>query len=128
VARPAPSGRGRPGLRTAAWRAIWGALRHNLVWSARHAHLTGRPTNRLVDGQARAAAAAALLRQLFVVITRRTPWDPAIAAGTTTPEGVTASAARCHPDDLQAGRTRVSLGQNPKLSQGAPPAPNPKLG
>jgi transposase len=88
------SGRGRPGLRTAAWRAIWGALRHNPVWSARHAHLTGRQTNRLVDGQARTAAAAALLRQLFVVITRRTPWDPAIAAGTRTPEEVvTATAA-----------------------------------
>lgn len=87
------SGRGRPGLRTAAWRAIWGALPHNPVWSARRDALTSRGTNQLHDGQARAAAAAALLRQLFVVITKRVAWDPAIAAGTTAPQGVTASAA-----------------------------------
>jgi transposase len=85
------SGRGRPGLRTAAWRAIWGALPHNPVWSARRDALTSRGSNQLHDGQARAAAAAALLRQLFVVITKRVAWDPAIAAGTTAPEGVTAS-------------------------------------
>lgn len=87
------SGRGRPGLRTAAWRAIWGALPHNPVWSARRDALTSRGTNQLHDGQARAAAAAALLRQLFVVITKRVAWDPAIAAGTTAPREVTASAA-----------------------------------
>jgi transposase len=60
-------------------RAIWGALRNNPVWSARHAHLTSRDRNRLNDGQARTAVAAALLRQLFTVITRRAPWDPAMA-------------------------------------------------
>jgi len=87
------SGRGRPGLRTAAWRAIWGALPHNPVWSARRDALTSRGSNPLHDGQARAAAAAALLRQLFVVITKRVAWDPAIAAGTTAPGEVTASAA-----------------------------------
>jgi transposase len=87
------SGRGRPGLRTAAWRAIWGALPHNPVWSARRDALTSRGSNPLHDGQARAAAAAALLRQLFVVITKRVAWDPAVAAGTTTPGEVTASAA-----------------------------------
>jgi transposase len=87
------SGRGRPGLRTAAWRAIWGALPHNPVWSARRDALTSRSSNQLHDGQARAAAAAALLRQLFVVITKRVPWDPAIAAGTTAPGEVTARAA-----------------------------------
>jgi len=87
------SGRGRPGLRTAAWRAIWGALPHNPVWSARRDALTSRDSNQLHDGQARTAAAAALLRQLFVVITKRVAWDPAIAAGTAAPEGVTASAA-----------------------------------
>jgi hypothetical protein len=97
---PAPSAastslgaRPRPGLRTAAWRAIWGALPHNPVWSARRNALTSRGTNQLHDGQARAAAAAALLRQLLVVITKRVAWDPAIAAGTTVPEGVSASAA-----------------------------------
>jgi transposase len=77
------SRRGRPALRTAAWRAIWGALRHNSVYTARYTHLTTRPTNPLRPGQARTALAAALLRQLFVVVTRRVAWDPAIAAGTT---------------------------------------------
>ena len=86
------SGRGRPGLRTAAWRAIWGALTHNPVWKARHAHLTGRDRNQLSDGQARAALSAALLRQLFVVINHRTAWNPDIAAGALSQE-VTANAA-----------------------------------
>lgn len=76
------SGRGRPALRTAAWRAVWGALRHNPVYAARFEHLRTRTDNPLKDGQARAAIAAALLRQLFVVVTRRVAWDPAIAAGT----------------------------------------------
>jgi transposase len=76
------SGRGRPALRTAAWRAVWGALRHNPVYAARFRYLTTRTDNPLHHGQARAAIAAALLRQLFVVITRRVAWDPAIAAGT----------------------------------------------
>lgn len=79
------SGRGRPALRTAAWRAVWGALSHNPVYTARYQHLTTRADNPLRPGQARAAIAAALLRQLFVVITRRVGWDPAIAAGTTDP-------------------------------------------
>ena len=76
------SRRGRPGLRLAAWRALWGALSHNPVYAARYTHLTTRARNPLHPGQARAAIAAALLRQLFVVVTRRVAWDPAIAAGT----------------------------------------------
>lgn len=75
------SGRGRPALRTAAWRAVWGALMHNTVYAARYHHLTTRVANPLKDGQARAAVAGALLRQLFVVVTRRVAWDPAIAGG-----------------------------------------------
>lgn len=75
------SGRGRPGLRAAAWRALWGALHHNAVYAARYTHLRTRTDNPLRDGQARAAIAAALLRQLFVVVTRRVAWDPAIAGG-----------------------------------------------
>jgi transposase len=75
------SGRGRPALRTAAWRAVWGALHHNAVYTARYEHLRTRTDNPLKDGQARAAIAAALLRQLFVVVTRRVAWNPAIAAG-----------------------------------------------
>jgi transposase len=87
------SGRGRPALRTAAWRAIWGALRHNTVYAARYEHLRTRTDNPLRDGQARAAiaaallrcCAAALLRQLFVVLTRRVAGNPAIAAGEEAP-------------------------------------------
>lgn len=73
------SGRGRPGLRLAAWRAVWGALLSNPVMAARYRHLTTRETNRLHDGQARAALAAALLRWIHVITTRRVAWDPALA-------------------------------------------------
>jgi hypothetical protein len=67
-------------------------LRHNPVYTARYTHLTTRAANPLRPGQARAAIAAALLRQLFVVVTRRIVWDPAIAAGTVT-EGAARRAA-----------------------------------
>ena len=88
------SRRGRPGLRTAAWRAAWPGLRHNRVLAARYAHLTSRDGNRLSDGQARAACAATLLRWLWAVITRRQPWDARIAAGTIPARpAVTAPAA-----------------------------------
>jgi hypothetical protein len=74
-------------------RAIWGALPHNPVYTARHAHLTGRGHNKLNNGKARSALAAALLRQLFVVTTQRVPWDPMIASGAALPGQVTATAA-----------------------------------
>jgi transposase len=77
------SGRGRPRLRVAAWRAVWAALPNNAVMAARFAHLTTREDNRLARQQARTACAAALLRWLHVVVTRRVSWDPAIAAGGT---------------------------------------------
>jgi transposase len=77
------SGRGRPALRVAAWRAVWAALPNNPVMAARFAHLTTREHNRLARQQARTACAAALLRWIHVVVTRRVTWDPAIAAGTT---------------------------------------------
>src|SRR5260221_13900548 len=77
------SGRGRPGLRLAVWRAVWAALPNNPVMAARFAHLTTREDNRLARQQARTACAAALLRQIHVVVTRRVSWDPAIAAGST---------------------------------------------
>jgi transposase len=79
------SGRGRPRLRLAAWRAVFGGLRHNPVLASRYAHLTGRPDNQLTDAQARVAVAGSLLRQLHAVITTGTAWDPAIAAGTRRP-------------------------------------------
>jgi len=75
------SGRGRPGLRLAAWRAVWAAMPNNSVMAARFAYLTTRENNRLARQQARTACAAALLRWIHVVITRQVAWDPAIAAG-----------------------------------------------
>jgi transposase len=77
------SGRGRPGLRVAAWRAVWAAMPSNPVLAAKFTHLTTREDNRLARQQARTACAAALLRWIHVVVTQRVAWDPAIAAGTT---------------------------------------------
>jgi transposase len=76
------SGRGRPGLRVAAWRAVWAAMPNNPVMAARFGYLTSRENNRLARQQARTACAAALLRWIHVVVTRHIAWDPAIAAGT----------------------------------------------
>jgi transposase len=88
------SGRGRPLLRVAAWRAVWGALPNNPVLADRHRHLTSRTDNPLTDAQARVAVAGSLLRQLFVVVTTRTAWNPDIARGLTDPRSeVTATAA-----------------------------------
>jgi transposase len=75
------SHRGRPQLRAAAWRAVWGALPHNPVLGAKFAHLTTRETDRLSAGQARAACAAALLRWLYAVVTKRQMWDQRVASG-----------------------------------------------
>lgn len=77
------SGRGRPQLRLAAWRAVHAALRSNPVLAARYAHLTGRSDNKLTPTQARVAVAGSLLRQLHAVLTTGTAWDPAIAGGLT---------------------------------------------
>lgn len=43
------SGRGRPQLRLAAWRAVWAALHTNPVLATRYAHLTGRADNKLTS-------------------------------------------------------------------------------
>jgi transposase len=79
------SRRGRPRLRLAAWRAVWGALPHNPVMTARYQHLTTRKANPLKDGQARAAIAAALLRWIHVIVTQRVTWDAAIAGADELP-------------------------------------------
>jgi transposase len=79
------SGRGRPGLRLAAWRAVWGAQRHNPVMAARYRHLTTRDNNPLSDGQAKAALAAALLRWVHVITTERVAWNPARAGAINLP-------------------------------------------
>ena len=84
------SGKGRPRLRLAAWRAVWAALPNNAVLAARFTHLTTREHNRLARQQARAACAAALLRWLHVVVTQRVTWNPAIAAGQKRPTDLAA--------------------------------------
>jgi transposase len=73
------TGQGRPGLRVAAWRAVWGALQTNTVYAARYRYLTTRETNQLTATQAQTVIAAAILRQLHAVITTGTAWDPLIA-------------------------------------------------
>jgi transposase len=73
------TGQGRPGLRLAAWRAVWGAQRANPVYAARYQHLTGREENKLTATQAQSVIAAAILRQLHAVVTTGQRWDPQIA-------------------------------------------------
>ena len=84
------SGKGRPALRLAAWRAVWAALPNNPVLAARFTYLTTREHNRLARQQARAACAAALLRWLHVIVTQRVKWNAAIAAGKKPAAGVAA--------------------------------------
>jgi transposase len=87
------TGQGRPGLRLAAWRAVWGALQTNTVYAARYRHLTTREDNRLTPTQAQTAIAAAILRHLHAVITTGTAWDPVIATqGTQRKEATTLAA------------------------------------
>jgi transposase len=85
------TGAGRPLLRAAAWRAVWGCLQTNRVYAARYRHLTTRDTNKLKPTQAQTAVAAAILRQLHYVITHRQAWDPAVAAHGTRTLEVTAA-------------------------------------
>ncbi len=73
------TGAGRPHLRTAAWRAVWGAVHSNPVYAGRYRHLTTRETNKLKPTQAQTVLAGAILRQLHAVITTGQTWDPAIA-------------------------------------------------
>ncbi|MGO4604619.1 transposase [Terrabacter sp. 2YAF2] len=85
------TGAGRPQLRVAAWRAVWGCLQTNRVYAARYRHLTTRETNRLTPTQAQTAVAGAILRQLYAVVTQQRAWDPVIAAHGTTMWKETAS-------------------------------------
>ncbi len=88
------TGAGRPQLRVAAWRAVWGCLQTNRVYAARYRHLTSREHNRLTPTQAQTAVAAAILRQLYAVVTQQRAWNPIIAAhGTPTWKETTPSTA-----------------------------------
>jgi transposase len=73
------TGQGRPGLRLAAWRAVWGAQRANPVYGARYQYLTSRENNKLTPTQAQTVIAAAILRHLHAFITTGQAWDPLIA-------------------------------------------------
>jgi transposase len=73
------TGQGRPGLRLAAWRAVWGAQRASPVYTARYQYLTSREQNKLAPTQAQTVIAAAILRQLHAVITTGRAWDPVTA-------------------------------------------------
>jgi transposase len=82
------TGQGRPKLRLAAWRAVWGALQTNTVYAARYRHLTTRETNKLTPTQAQSVIAAAILRHLHAVITTGQAWDPVVAThGTRVTRG-----------------------------------------
>jgi transposase len=72
-------GQGRPKLRLAAWRAVYGALQTDTVYAARYRHLTTRDTNKLTPTQAQTVIAAAILRHLHAVIITGTAGDPVIA-------------------------------------------------
>ena len=87
------TGQGRPGLRVAAWRAVWGALQTNTVYAARYRHLTTREHNKLTPTQAQTVIAAAILRRLYAVITTGAAWDPHIATHGTRHRTGTALAA-----------------------------------
>ena len=86
------TGQGRPGLRLAAWRAVWGAQRANPVYAARYQHLTTREDNKLTPTQAQTVIAPAILRHLHAVITTGQAQDPAIATHGTqhTPQALAA--------------------------------------
>jgi transposase len=87
------TGQGRPKLRLAAWRAVWGALQTNTVYAARYRHLTTRESNKLTPTQAQSVIAAAILRHLHAVITTGQAWDPVIATrGTRSKETITIAA------------------------------------
>jgi transposase len=80
------TGQGRPGLRLAAWRAVWGAQRVGPVYAARYQHRTSREQNKLSPAQAQTVIAGAILRHLHAVITTGQAWNPVTAAHGTRRE------------------------------------------
>jgi transposase len=93
VGRTKLTGQGRPRLRVAAWRAVWGAQRANPVYGARYRHLTTRDHNKLKPTQAQTVIAAAILRHLHAVVTTGRVWDPEIATHGTRGRKATELAA-----------------------------------
>ncbi len=87
------TGQGRPRLRVAAWRTVWGAQRANPVYGARYRHLTTREHNKLKPTQAQTVIAAAILRHLHAVVTTGQAWNPDIATHGTRSKTTTELAA-----------------------------------
>lgn len=110
------SRRGRPGLRTAAWRAVTPLLLHNPVMAAKYQAMTAaaedaaraaaaaaRPGSaraaqagraaRAARARARVACAAALLRWICFMTVHNAGWDPAAASGGRITPGPLAKAA-----------------------------------
>jgi transposase len=87
------TGQGRPRLRVAACRTVWGAQRANPVYGARYRHLTTREHNKLKPTQAQTVIAAAILRHLHAVVTTGQAWDPNIATHGTRSTTATELAA-----------------------------------
>jgi transposase len=96
--------RGRPALRTGAWRAVFPLLRHNPVMAAKFRALTdaaaqaaarsaagARPGSaqaaqaaravRSARGKAQVACAASLLRWIYFMTVHNADWDPVAASG-----------------------------------------------
>ena len=69
------SGRGRPGLRVAAWRAVWAAMPDNAVMAARFGYLTTRQDNRLARSRPAPPARPRCCAG-------STSWSPAASPGT----------------------------------------------
>jgi transposase len=93
IGRTKLTGQGRPRLRVAAWRTVWGAQRANPVYEARYRHLTTREHNKLKPTQAQTVIAAAILRHLHAVVTTGQAWNPDIATHGTRSKTATDLAA-----------------------------------
>jgi hypothetical protein len=117
--KTAISGRGRPELRLAAWRAVFGALHHNPVLAARHTHLTSRVDNPLTDrhpGPGRAGG------RVTAPTARRDrdphpgiPPSPPVSTAPPTPVPTSARTELPPPPDTRAadhraGRARTAVG------------------
>ncbi|NNH75254.1 IS110 family transposase [Nocardia uniformis] len=85
------TGAGRPGLRLAAWRGVWGT---HPVYAARYRHLTTRETNPLTPARAQAVIAA--------MPGRRQPRAPTEPLDT---KRLTLMSGRCLPQPVRAAHT-----------------------
>jgi transposase len=80
------SRRGRPGLRTAAWRAVLPLLLHNPVMAAKYQAMVcaAEDAARAARAKARVACAAALLRWVYFMTVHDVGWDLAASGGQIT--------------------------------------------